>query len=269
MIVAKAYDYLPNRNGDTYMEKKEIWIKSSIDETMQPSLFFRSNAEGKRPLLVGLHTWSCDRFNQINNMLPLAERNGFHLLLPEFRGTNLKSNVNCTKACGSEYAKQDIKDAIDYLLQCEDIDRDNIFLLGLSGGGHMALLMAGMCPQYFRAIGAYVPITNLVKWAEENKGYGKHVISCCDGSVDEMLKRSPISYIDTIAKANLKIFHGKYDPVVPVSHSLNLYHALSEKYPQASIYLDIFDGGHEIDMKTAEYWLLSQYKKTEKTKITG
>ena len=251
------------------MEQIEIWIKSSMDETMQPSLFYRSEAEGKRPLLVGLHTWSFDRFNQVQNLLPLAERNGFHLLLPEFRGANLISNPNCTMACGSKYAKQDIKDAIDYLLEREDIDKDNIFLLGASGGGHMALLMAGMCPQYFKAIGAYVPITDLAKWAEENDGYSNHVFSCCNGSIDEMLIRSPISYIDTVAKSNLKIFHGKRDKVVPVSHSLMFYNSLIEKHPQATVYLDIFDGGHEFDIKTAEYWLLSQYQKSEKTKVTG
>jgi len=251
------------------MKQEEIWVRSSMDETMQPSLFYRSEAGGKRPLLVGLHTWSYDRFNQIKNMLPLAERNGFHLLLPEFRGANLKSNKDCTKACGSAYAKQDIKDAIDHLLAHEDIDKDSIFLLGLSGGGLMALLMAGMCPEYFKAIGAYVPITDLAKWTEENASYCTHVMACCSESADEMRKRSPISYMDTIAKANLKIFHGKYDKVVPVSHSLTLYNALTEKYPKASVYLDIFDGGHEIDMKTAEYWILSQYQKAEKTKVTG
>jgi len=251
------------------MKQREIWVSSSLDESLQPSLFYKSDAIGKRPLLVGLHTWSFDRFNLINIMLPLAERNGFHLLLPEFRGANLKSNPNFRKACGSEYAKRDIKDAIDYLLATEDIDKDNIFLLGLSGGGHMALLMAGMCPQYFKAVGAYVPITDLAKWTKESEGYCSHVFACCGGSVDEMLRRSPISYIDSIAKSNLKIFHGKNDKVVPVSHSLVLYNALVEKYPEATVYLDIFDGGHEIDIKTAEYWLLSQYKKSEKTKVTG
>lgn len=35
------------------------------------------------------------------------------------------------------------------------------FLLGLSGGGHMSFLMAGFCPEYFKAIGTYVPITDL------------------------------------------------------------------------------------------------------------
>lgn len=251
------------------MDQREILIKSSIDGTMQPSLFYKTNSQVKRPLLVGLHTWSFDRFNQIDNMLPLAEKHNFNLLLPEFRGSNLESNPNHTYACGSEYAKQDIKDAIDYLLENEDIDKDNIFLLGLSGGGHMALLMAGMCPEYFRAIGAYVPITNLVDWAEEKPEYAPHVLACCSNDTNEMLKRSPISYLDNIAKANLKIFHGKRDSVVPVSHSIKLYNALIKKHPNASVYLDIFDGMHQIDMQTAEYWIMTQYKKTKITDVTG
>lgn len=251
------------------MEQREIWIKSSMDDTMQPSLFYPSETKGKRPLLVGLHTWSFDRFNQINNMLPVAEKYGFHLLLPEFRGPNLNTNPNCRYACGSEYARQDIKDAIDYLLANEDIDRENIFLLGSSGGGYMALLMAGMCPEYFRAIGAFVPITDLAGWAEENQYYAPHILACCGDNPEEMHRRSPICYLDTIAKANLKIFHGKHDPVVPVRHSIGLYNALLEKHPSASVYLDIFDGGHEIDMHTAVYWLMSQYKGIEKTEVTG
>lgn len=251
------------------MIQKEILVKSTLDGTMQPSLFYKSDSQIKRPLLVGLHTWSFDRFNQIDNMLPMAQKYDFNLLLPEFRGSNLITNPNCTFACGSDFAKQDIKDAIDYVIDNYDIDTDNIFLLGLSGGGHMALLMAGMCPDYFKAIGAYVPITNLEKWKQENKDYAKHIMACCSENKIEMSKRSPISYIDNIAKSNLKIFHGKHDPVVSVSHSISLFNAIMEKYPNAAVYLDIFDGGHEIDMQTAMYWINSQYNVIEKTTITG
>ncbi len=72
---------------------------------MQPSLFYKSETCEKRPLLVGLHTWSFNRFNQIDNMLPYAEKYDFNLLLPEFRGSNLNTNPNSTQACGSEFAK--------------------------------------------------------------------------------------------------------------------------------------------------------------------
>lgn len=251
------------------MEQQEILIPSTLDGTMQPSLFYKSASSEKRPLLVGLHTWSFDRFNQIKNMLPLAEEYDFNLLLPEFRGKNLAENPHCHEACGSEYAKQDIQDAIDYVVEHENVDPENIFLLGLSGGGHMALLMAGKCPEYFKAIGAFVPITDLRAWINESQSYRPCVIACCGEDEEELLKRSPVHYIDTIAKANLKIFHGKYDSVVPVNHSIKFFNMMLEKYPKSRVFLDIFDGGHQIDMNEAAYWILSQYNKTKKTEVTG
>lgn len=250
------------------MEQTELLIQSSLDGTMQPSLFYAAS-EKDRPLLVGLHTWSFDRFNQIKNMIPFAKANDFNLLLPDFRGKNTKDNPHRQEACGSQLAKQDIKDAIDYVLREKAVDPKNVFLLGLSGGGHMALLMAGFCPEYFKAIGAFVPITDLAKWSVENPKYGKHVADCCGTDADELAKRSPISYVDAIAKANLKIFHGKFDSVVPVTQSITLYNAVMEKDPTARVFLDIFDGGHQIDMNQASYWILSQYTKQQITTVTG
>ena len=249
------------------MTQTELLVKSTVDGSLQPSLFYRASCPG-RPLFVGLHTWSFDRFNQINNMLPYAKELDFNLLLPEFRGPNLATNPNATDACGSEVARQDIKDAIDYVIKNEGVDGENVFLLGLSGGGHMALMMAGYCPEYFKAIGSFVPICDLAKWADENANYRPHIIACC-GTEEEMLRRSPVSYVDKIATANLKIFHGKYDSCVPVTQSIALYDMVFKKDPRARVFLDIFDGGHEIDMKSAMYWLLSQYNGEEKIAITG
>ena len=246
----------------------ELLVPSTLDGSPEPCLFREAKGE-RRPLLVGLHTWSHDRFNQMENMLPVAEQYDFHLLLPEFRGPNLQSNPRCTMACGSDYAVEDVKDAIDFVLERYDIDRENVFLLGLSGGGHMALRMAGRCPEYFKAIGAFVPITDLSKWAVQNPNYRENLLACCGIDRAEQLKRSPVSYVDSIARANLKIFHGKFDDVVPVSQSIELYGRILEKHPEARVFLDIFDGGHEIDMDAALYWLLSQYKAKELKAVTG
>ncbi len=133
----------------------------------------------------------------------------------------------------------------------------------------MALLMAGFCPEYFRAVGAYVPITDLEKWINQNAYYRDHVLACCSNDVKELKKRSPFNYMENIAKANLKIFHGKFDPVVPVSQSLELYECIMSKHPDALVFLDVFDGGHEIDMETAMYWIMSQYRGSNKTTVTG
>lgn len=250
------------------MMQQELWIESTLDGSKQPSLFYKAAGDEKRPLLVGLHTWSFDRFNQVSNLVPIAEEYNFNLLLPEFRGKNLNTNPICTEACGSELARRDIKDAIDYVVANFGADPENIFLFGCSGGGHMALMMAGCCPEYFRSIAAFVPISNLYEWTQQNKGYAHHVQTCC-GSEEEMLRRSPVSYMENIAKSNTKIFHGKNDAVVPVRQSITFYNALLAQYPDASVYLDIFDGGHEIDFTLFRHWLITQYEKYEKKEVTG
>ena len=84
----------------------------------------------------------------------------------------------------------------------------------------MALLMAAYAPSLWKAIASFVPITNLVNWHEEMKVYpvtDKYVAdmeACCGGKpegihIKEYMDRSPVSYIDDIAKANVMIFHGK------------------------------------------------------------
>lgn len=255
------------------MEQQELWIKSTLDATMQPSIFFEAskceeNKSEKRPLLVALHTWSYDRFNQLH-LAEYADKYNYHLLLPNFRGSNLKTNPECTYACGSVYAMQDIKDAVDRVCADYPVDEEHIYLHGASGGGHMALMMASFCPEYFRAIAAFVPITDLKVWSEENVNYRDHVLACCSNDEMEMAKRSPINYIDNIAQANVKIFHGKYDQVVPVTQSLRFFEKVFQKYPHARVYLDVFDGKHENDMEAAMYWFLSQAEDKKKSAVTG
>ena len=133
----------------------------------------------------------------------------------------------------------------------------------------MALLMAGHCPRRFRAVAAFVPITDLERWAAENAKYRPHVLACCNNDAEEMVRRSPVAYLDTIAQSNTKIFHGKYDAVVPVGHSLTLFEQLMQKHPQSRVFLDVFDGGHEIDMEQAMYWFRSQYGAETKSAVTG
>jgi len=250
------------------MIQEEIFIRSTLDGTMQPSLYFA--AKDNRPLLVGLHTWSHDRANQIGNLLPITEEFGFNLLLPEFRGPNFETNPEPMKACGSKYAKQDVKDAIDFIKETRKIDESNIFLVGLSGGGHMAMLMAGFIPEYFRAVAPFVPISDIGMWLFQSpEGYHKHILACTAGDRDEMYDRSPLKYIDTIAKANIKIFHGKRDNVVPVTQSIGFYNLMMQKHPDAKCYLDIFDGGHQFSANLCKEWIRSQYKATELNEVTG
>ena len=241
------------------MKERELLIPSSIDQSPEPSLFFEAEGVG-RPLLVGLHTWSFDRFNQRERLLPLAERLGCHLLLPEFRGPNLDSNPRVAEACGSRLAVTDVLDAVRYVLCHTSADPNAVLLVGGSGGGHMALLLAGLAPERFAAIAAVVPISDLTLWKDQNPSYTRHILAATGADEQEMRSRSPISYLDGMARANLKIFHGKRDPSVPVTQSISLYNRLMERYPDARVYLDVFDGGHEMCIEEVELFFRKQLK---------
>jgi predicted esterase len=129
--------------------------------------------------------------------------------------------------------------------------------------------MAGYCPDLFEAIASFVPITDLEAWAGQNPYYTPHILACTESDPVEMAKRSPMSYLEGIARANVKIFHGKYDPSVPFTHSVNLFNAILAQNPTARVFLDIFDGGHDTDLHKTKCWFDSQYHHTKETAVSG
>jgi dipeptidyl aminopeptidase/acylaminoacyl peptidase len=247
-------DFL-NRSG-----MEELLVVSTLDGETEKSLYYHPGRNGKVPLVVGLHTWSHDRFNQVENMLPLCCERGWALLLPEFRGPNLSTNPRARQACASQYAWQDIIDALDMVVNERSIDAERIFLLGGSGGGHMALLIAGIAPLRWKGVSAWVPITNLATWHGENSVYAPHVAACVGGvpgtgaGVDrEYRERSPLSFAKELSVATLYLHHGRHDPIVHYRQSWELAQEL-EKQGAKRFYFEIFDGGHEIHYERAFHW---------------
>lgn len=258
------------------LDLHEILVPSTIDGSNESCLCHLPPGDAPVPLLVGLHTWSADRFNQIEAMLPRCRQRCWALILPEFRGPNLTTNPRARQAGGSDLAQQDILDALDHLLEQGRIDRRRVFLLGGSGGGHMALLMAARAPDRFTAISAWVPITDLTAWHAENPNYTPHVEAVCGGppgasdAVDaEYRERSPLTHLETMRRARLAVHHGRYDRSVPYTHTWRLAQAL-EAVGAPRFYLDLFDGGHEIRYDAAFAWFdaCSQQDATGET-LTG
>ena len=136
---------------------REIEFISPADGSRQPALLAVPEFPGLRPLVVGLHTWSFDRHNQIQNYLPLCREKGWALLLPEFRGPNLIGNPNRGTACGSRTVRQDIAASVRHVLANYPIDPSRVFLLGCSGGGMAALLTAADEPELFSAVDVWWP----------------------------------------------------------------------------------------------------------------
>ena len=254
---------------------ENLSIKSSLDQTMQPSVFYPAS-KPNRPLIVALHTWGYPKEAIAEAVLPYAKEADWNLLAPHFRGPNNgRNNDKPHEACGSLLARQDIVDAVLYVMENYSIDKDNILLLGGSGGGHMALLAAGTAPKLFRACASFCPITDLQQWYMETWPHPlqEDIAACCGGApteenIPQYRERSPLFHDGEIAQANLKIFHGKFDPLVPASHSIRLYEKIIANYPESRTFLDIFDGGHDLDLDRAFLWFKSQMEDKNLTELT-
>jgi len=240
----------------------EITIESSVDGSREPSLAWRAPGDAPRPVLVSLHTWSADQHNQVESYLPFCRRNGWHLLKPEFRGPNLTTNPRATEACASPLALQDVLDAVEHLAGLWPVEREAVLLAGGSGGGHMAMMLAGYRPAFWRGVAAFCGITDLEQWHADNPNYSGHIEACCGGAPSEATRaeyrrRSPLYHAESLARAELCIYHGKFDSSVPVEHGLRIYEAVQRIDPRSRVFLEVFDGGHEMPLERMERQFLA------------
>lgn len=218
-----------------------VSVASSIDGEARPCWFYAPpSSSGAVPLVVGLHTWS-ESYTGVKHyrtVLDYAVKNGWAMVGPDFRGPN-----NNPKACGSELAVCDIVDAVSYAKSRVAVDPKRVYIIGGSGGGHMALLMAGRCPEIFAACVAFCPITDLAKWHAEShckqKGrsvrYANMLEKVCGGAPDaapeEYAVRSPITWLGRAKSAGLPVYiatgiHDGHIGSVPTGHSVRAFNAL-------------------------------------------
>jgi len=220
-------------------QRSKVLITSSADGTKQPSYVILPagfDPDGKPvPLLVSLHTWSGNLEQRNAPLEKLAEQRGWIYLFPNFRGPNQHPD-----ACGSQLAQQDILDAVEWAKKKYPIDVRRIYLTGVSGGGHMTLLMAGRHPEVWAAASAWVGISDLAAWHKKHAGskYGRMMEQSCGGApgdskaVDnEYRQRSPLTYLHRAVELPLDIaagVHDGYSGSVPIHHSLDAFNVIAK-----------------------------------------
>jgi len=230
-------------------ELQKIQVVSSLDRTSQPVMLWAPESAKKKPapLLVFLHSWSGDYRQNNKAWFDLAAERGWIFLHPNFRGPNLQP-----EACGSKLARQDVLDSMDHVVKEYQVDPRRIYLAGVSGGGHMAMLMAGYYPDRFTAVSAWVGISDLAAWrifhTKNGKParYAQMVDASCGGPpgasaavIAEYRARSPIFHLPRVGKLPLDINAGVQDGhtgSVPIRHSLNAFNVVAKSHgnPQIS-----------------------------------
>ncbi len=223
---------------------KGICYNSTADHSRQPALFFAPQTDKAVPLLVALHTWSGD-YMQIES-LPYAEwciDNQWAFIHPDFRGPS-----NHSLATGSDYAIRDIIDAVDYASAVCEIDKRRIYLIGVSGGGYMALLMAANVPELWAGVSAWVPIADLKAWYFESLDRKKRYAVDIENSVGGVpgssalidsicAQRSPLTFLHHRLGVKLDInagIHDGHEGSVPVSHAMRAFNAVALPYHRFS-----------------------------------
>ena len=175
---------------------KEVTYPCSYDNSEQKALVYFAKANTRRPLVVVLHTWSCT-YLTAKGYFPLAVKYDCHMIAPNFRGPNSAGNP---LSMGSDAAVADIVSAVEWMKKQCAVDPERIYLTGGSGGGHMALLMAGRHPEIWAGVSAWCPISDLKAWCtfHNGKGYGAQIIRNVKGdprtdakAAEEAAKRSP------------------------------------------------------------------------------
>ena len=222
-----------------YFGKEEIIdYVSPADGSIQQTLLYRSPLKGKQPLLVAFHTWSGDMYQNNSSYRKQAEKYGFHLVYPNFRGPNWRK-----EGCGSDLTIGDIEGLVKYICTILEVDEKRIYATGGSGGGHFSLLVAGRLSEIWAGISSWVPISDVKKWHAQcfthptRCGYSRHIEQALGGDpnldpvlAEEAMKRSPVRYMTNAKNIPLDINTGIHDGhtgSVPVSQALEAFNLLA------------------------------------------
>ena len=132
---------------------------------------------------------------------------------------------------------------MDYAKKNANVDEKRVYLLGSSGGGYAALLMAGRAPDVWAAVSAWVPIIDLETWyhecTERKLNYADQIVRSCGGKPggspevdEEYRKRSASTYLTKAQGLALDINAGINDGhggSVPISHSLRAFNCVAAR----------------------------------------
>lgn len=197
----------------------------------------------------------------------LFATHGYMVLSPNYRGS-IGRGVAFARANQRDLGGRELEDilrGIDHLVAQGLVDPDRVAIQGVSYGGYLAALAAGLHSDRFKAAIASAPPTNWVSYIGSSESAIHTTLSHWDlwwyDHPGLLWDRSPVAHVHR-NWAPLHIDHGMLDEVVPYLQSKELYQAL--RWAGAEVRLVLYpreghnyvEEAHQIDvMRRFLEWL--------------
>ena len=269
MIIYSVYNELKNRNESvetlgeltdyyttTTMDMKDIKYKDTLSKDVFLDIY-KSDIEDKpSPVIIYVHggSWVYGDNGIPKGLEPILKafnKRGFTIISLSYE--LLKKNVPI------ENPIIDVKDSIRWVYKNKEkynFDTDNIGILGISSGAHLALMASYSEEDMFLGDKALRKYPSNVKYVLDVFGpielntldisnideeYKKDIENIFK-STDVLEKYTPINYINTSTPRTL-IIHSKTDEIVPYENAKTLYMNLQENNIKSKL-LTLKSGSH-------------------------
>jgi dipeptidyl aminopeptidase/acylaminoacyl peptidase len=217
----------------------------------------------KYPLITIVHGGPEAHFNNgwlthYSNPGQTGAAEGYAVFYPNYRGSTGRGIDFTFSSQGDPAGKEfdDVVDGVDYLINTGLVDATKVGVTGGSYGGYATGWFSTRYTDRFAAGVMFVGISdNVSKWGTTdipNEEYLVHARKWVYEDYDFFLKRSPIYYAGQ-CKTPLLIMHGKEDPRVHPSQSMELYRHIKSR-TTTPVELVFYPGeGHGNANSTARY----------------
>lgn len=190
--------------------------------------------------------WGLDEYSQY------FSSRGYASLRVNFRGSTGFGKEHVLAGVNSidEIMINDIADAVLYIADQYNIDRNRIFIYGHSYGGYATYMSLLKYPELYAGGVAVSAPTDIKEWVKQQKkeenlfSYEFWKTALGNRKPKYLDDISPISFVKDIQKPVL-IFHGEYDRIIPLEHATNMAKGLEKNKKKVTLEI-IQREGHSI-----------------------
>ncbi len=182
--------------------------------------------------------------------------NGFSIFAPNFRGsTHYGADfLKMVEQDWGEGPRLDLLAGVEWLIKDKHINPQNMFIIGESYGGYLALLLHGRHPHLWKGVVNIFGPTNLISFVQSIPEFWRSSMKQRLGDAAEdrkrLIKDSPITYLENMTKPML-IIQGANDPRVIKEESDQFVNKVRKQGVRVE-YLILKDEGHGFSRRNNE-----------------